>query len=404
MGLFPDILWVAPERDSPLWSVEKGIVVRRKSNPREATIEGHGVVDSQPVGSHFRLMIFDDLVTALSVSTPDQVKKTTTMHALADNLGARGADGLKRKWHIGTRYSFADTYQDLLDRKVLKPRVKPATDDGTREGRPVFLTEEGWERAKRDQPAAILAAQMLQNPAAGNEALFRSEWLRFLDVRPSTLTVCITCDPGRSKKKGSDSTVIHVQGYDVARNRYLLDGFHHKMALQERWQRLRDMYVKWTREPGIQLVKVGYEKYGAEADLDYILERQEVERIAFPITELAWPRNEPGSKYDRIQRDEPDYRNGKIILAAIVDKETTRQQQMRAQGMAHRIYTPTRRMDGDGEIYSLNQKLLQEYLVYPFAPHDDGLDCFSRFHDMDMEPPVIVDQRLFEPEVFVDGS
>jgi len=112
--------------------VEKGIVVKRQYNPREGTIEAHGVVETQPVGSHFRLMIFDDLVTPASVSTPDQVKKTTIMHALADNLGARGPDGLKRKWHIGTRYHFGDTYQNLLDRKSLKPRIYPATDDGTR--------------------------------------------------------------------------------------------------------------------------------------------------------------------------------------------------------------------------------------------------------------------------------
>lgn len=101
-----------------------------------------------------------------SVSTPEQIKKTTLMHALADNLGARGADGLKRKWDIGTRYSFADTYQNLMDRKSLKPRVYPATDDGTRDGNPVLLTPAAWEITKRDQPTNVLASQMLQNPAA----------------------------------------------------------------------------------------------------------------------------------------------------------------------------------------------------------------------------------------------
>lgn len=402
-ALWPDVLWARPDYESPLWSVEKGIIVKRSSNAREATVEGHGVVDSQPVGSHFSLMIFDDLVTKAAVSTPEQVKKTIEMHSLADNLGARSESGLMRKWHIGTRYSFADPYQHLIDQKVLIPRVYAATDNGLRDGAPVFLTQAAWDEKKRNQISSVLAAQMLQNPAAGNEALFKAEWLRFSEIRPATLTVAITVDPGRSKKKGSDSTVMHVQGYDVGRNRYLLDGYHHRMALQERWTRMRDLYKRWSAEPGIQLVKVGYEAYGAEADLDYFMERMEVEKLSFPIEELRWPRDEPGSKFDRIQRDEPDFRNGKIILPAIVPKETQQQTELRAKGRAYQIFQPVTRLDENRQAYRLNKRLLDEYLVYPFSPHDDGLDCLSRFHDMDMEPPVIINPRSLEPEVFADG-
>jgi phage terminase large subunit-like protein len=401
-ALFPDILYKQPHKDSQLWSVEKGIVVKRQSNPREATVEAHGVVETQPVGSHFRLMIFDDLVTPASVATPDQVKKTIAMHALADNLGARGPDGLKRKWHIGTRYTFADPYQNLLDRKSLEPRIYPATDDGTRDGTPVLLTPEAWEITKRDQPTNVLAAQMLQNPAAGNEAMFKKEWLKFADIRPATLNVAIMCDPASSRKKGSDDTVIHVWGMDVARNRFLLDGFHHKMGLAERWTRLRDLYKKWTTTPGVLVVKVGYERYGSTSDLEYFTERMEIEKDSFEIVELAWPLEGPGSKYDRIQRLEPDFRQGKVYLAALHDEETRNQTMMRQQGQAFLIYTPTRRQDHEGNVYNLNQKFLNEYLYYPYSVHDDGLDTASRWNDMEMHPPIIINERDLEPEVFVD--
>jgi len=401
--LFPDILYEAPHKESSLWSVEKGIIVKRKTNPREATVEAHGVVETQPVGSHFRLMIYDDLVTPASVSTPDQVKKTTVMHALADNLGARGPDGLKRKWHIGTRYSFADTYQALMDRKSLTPRIYPATNDGTRDGNPVLLTPAAWEVTKRDQPTNVLAAQMLQNPAAGNEAMFKKEWLRFAEIRPATMTVAIMCDPASSHKKGSDDTVIHVWGMDTARNRFLLDGYHHKMGLTERWTRIRDLRKKWSDTPGIQLIKVGYERYGSTSDLEYFTERMEIEQNFFEIVELAWPLGGSGSKYDRIQRLEPDFRQGKIHLAALVQTETQNQQAIREQGQAFRIYAPTRRMDHEGHAYSLNKKLLDEYMVYPYSAHDDGLDTASRWNDMNMRPPEIIDERRLEPECFVDG-
>lgn len=411
LELFPDVFYRHPEVESPLWSVEKGITVKRQSNPREATVEGHGVVDSQPVGAHYRLMVFDDLVTALSVSTPDQVKKTTQMHALADSLGARGENGLKRKWHIGTRYHFGDTYQDLLDRRVLIPRVHAATDNGLMDGKPVFLTPEAWALEKQ-KPTNIVAAQMLQNPAAGNEAMFKREWLRFGDIRPATLTVAIMCDPASSRKKGSDSTVIHVWGMDAGRNRYLLDGYHHKMGLQERWAHLRDLRKKWLNTPGIQLVKVGYERYGSLSDLEYFEERMQMELNHFDIIELAWPREGPGSKYDRIQRLEPDFRQGKIILAKVIlDKDgkvtkddSQNQASLRARGEAFRIYTPTRQLDENREVYSLNKRLLDEYLVYPFAPHDDALDTASRWNDMDLNVPVIIDERALEPEAFSDGA
>lgn len=402
--LYPEVLYDAPHKDSPLWSVDKGIVVKRLSNPREATVEAHGVVETQPVGSHFQLMIFDDLVTPASVSTPEQVKKTTLMHALADNLGARGQNGLKRKWHIGTRYSFRDTYQELLDRKSLIPRIYPATDDGTRDGNPVLLTPKAWEIVKRDQPTNVLAAQMLQNPAAGNEALFKREWLKFADIRPATLNIAIMCDPASSRKKGSDDTVIHAWGMDVGRNRFLLDGYHHKMGLAERWQRLRDLYKKWTTTPGVLQVNVGYERYGSTSDLEYFTERMEIERDSFAIVELAWPLEGPGSKYDRIQRLEPDFRQGKIYLAALLDEETRNQTMMRQQGKDFLIFKPTRRQDHEGNVYSLNEKFINEYLYYPYSVHDDALDTASRWSDMDMSPPIIIDHRDLEPEVFIDGA
>src|SRR3990167_10623836 len=45
---FPDVLWGEDVRQAPKWSEDDGIIVRRKSNPNEATIEAWGLVDGQP--------------------------------------------------------------------------------------------------------------------------------------------------------------------------------------------------------------------------------------------------------------------------------------------------------------------------------------------------------------------
>ncbi len=56
--LFPDILFDNPERQSPSWSVDNGLIVKRKGNPKEPTISAWGLVDGQPVSAHYRLRVY----------------------------------------------------------------------------------------------------------------------------------------------------------------------------------------------------------------------------------------------------------------------------------------------------------------------------------------------------------
>lgn len=139
--MFPDILYADPKKESPRWAEDSGIVVKRKTNPKEATIEAHGLVDGQPTGAHFLLRVYDDVVTVDSVTSPEMITKTTEAWSLSDNLGARPEDGsLARAWHIGTRYHFGDTYNAMIEMGAVKPRIYAATHDGTRDGKPVFLS------------------------------------------------------------------------------------------------------------------------------------------------------------------------------------------------------------------------------------------------------------------------
>ena len=416
---FPDVLYADPQRDSPRWSLDGGLVVRRKGNPKEATVEGHGLVDGQPIGAHFKLLVYDDVVTPESVGTPEQIAKTTAAWEVSDNLGARGEGDVQRKWHAGTRYHFADTYQTLLDRGALIPRIYPATEDGTPEGKPVLLSPAAWDKKKVDQGPATIACQMLLNPAAGTEALFDRAWLideivtkdgkpvrvraGYAEIRPHTLNVYIMVDPASSRKKGSDYTAMAVVGVDAANNRYLLDGLRDRLKLHERWLWLKMLRAHWLRQPGVQMVEVGYERYGMQADMEHFELEMERDRAAFAIRELAWPREGPHAKYDRIQRLVPDFRNGRFFLPAVTKKPTAAQIRMRETGQAHRILVPTRRKDYEGRLYTLGDVFRTEFLVYPFSPHDDLLDAASRIYDMDPAAPVIVDQRELEPEVYADG-
>ena len=394
-ALFPDVLYRNPSEEAPLWSVDAGLVVKRKTNPKEATVSANGLVDGMPTGSHFSLMVYDDVVTKESVSTPEQISKTTEMWELSDNLGARGG----RKWHIGTRYSYADTYEAIMKRKAVVPRIYPATADGSMAGRPVLLSQEDWDRKVRDQGDATVSCQMLQNPLAGHQRMFDILDLQVYEVRPATLAVYILCDPARSKKTDSDSTAIVVLGIDANANKYLLDGHNHKMDLMERWTRLANLYVKWkTQTTGVQAVYVGYESFGAQADLDYFKEQMRVTGVRMEIVEVAWPREGPGSKVDRVQRLGPDFRSHKFFLPYETDeKNLTANQRKMVPGYEYRIARPIRRKDESNNIYDLTEQFKMQVHYFPYGGKKDLVDAASRIYDMEPRKPAYNEPRYAEP-------
>ena len=214
------------------------------------------------------------------------IAKTAERFELADNLGK--AEGSRRQI-VGTRYSYGDYYGEMIAAGIAIPRIHPATDDGTPDGNPVFWTRPTWEEKKKKQ-RRTMAAQLLQNPLSGKEQMFRVPWLRPYWVRPQLLNVYIMGDPSHGHNKTSDRTAIAVVGVGSApnKNKYLLDGYCHRMQLRERWERTRDLHMKWSRMTGVQLVKVGWERYGMQSDEDYFRERMELERYFFTIEEINW--------------------------------------------------------------------------------------------------------------------
>lgn len=415
--LFPEIFWENPKREAPRWSEDAGIMVKRKTNPANATVEAWGLVDGMPTGSHFRLMVYDDVVTEDSVTTPDMIRKTTERWELSDNLGARPL----RQWMIGTRYHFGDTYGIVLKRGVFHERRHPATHDGTMTGQPVFLTDKEWQRKLANQSKPIIAAQQLLNPLAGSETRFDLKWLkgRGWEVRPKRLNVYIVVDPSKGKHASSDRTAVVVIGIDANRNKYLLDGWCHRMPLSKRWQVLKIAWNRWSTMMGVPMVQVGYEQFGMQTDLEYFEERMEIEKVSFPINELSWPKEGPKAKEQRIERLDPDLRMARLHLPKVftIDDDGNIEwidptickaaQDAIAAGERWRVAQMIRKKDEDGRLYNFIETFLEEYTFFPFAPHDDVLDATSRIYDMDPVPPVFYESEpgrpmSLEPEVFPD--
>ena len=346
-GLFPDILWKNPAKEAPVWNTE-ALIVRRKTIPKEATIEALPL--HKGVGKHFSLLVYDDVVTPESVTTPDMIKKTTENWQLSLNIGANG--GQRRM--IGTRYHFNDTYNTILKQGSAIPRIYPATHDGSYEGIPVFLTREQLDAKRRDMGPYVFGCQMLQNPSADNVMGFKTEWFRTYhnnDLPWERMNRYILVDPAGEKKKGNDYTTMWVLGFSEDGNVYVLDGVHDRLNLTERTKKLFHLHRKYRP------LLTGYEKYGMQADIEHVEEAMQREAYIFSIIPLG------GSmpKFDRIRRLVPKFEQ-------------------------HTIFFPYRLLyiDSEGKTHDLTEEFLNdEFLAFPVCAHDDMLDCLARHLDPD---------------------
>ena len=238
-------------------------IVRRKGNFKESTVEAWGLVDSTPVSKHFKLLVFDDVVTGESVSTPDMIQKVTTAWERSLALSTEG--GKIRM--IGTRWSYNDTYRTIIERGGAIERRYPATIDGTAGGEPVLFSRERLAETRQRMGPYTFAAQFLLDPAAERDQAFLDEWLQYFDPAEGStdeMRKYLLVDPASSKKKGSDYTVMAVIGLGTDQNYYLLDAVRDRLNLTERGDKLFELHRKWRPE------RVGYEKYGMQADIEYI--------------------------------------------------------------------------------------------------------------------------------------
>jgi len=347
--LFPDIFYLNPQRESSKWSEDDGICVKRKHNRREQTVEAYGLVDGMPTSRHYTILLYDDVVTDKSVTTPEMINKTTEAMALSYNLGSRG--GVKRI--VGTFYHFNDTYRQLIKLDAYKLRFYPATHNGKKNGKPVLMTDEQYKQKRKEAISSyVFACQILLDPIADQAQGFKEEWFRFCGYQDGVhMNRYLLVDPASAKKRGSDYTVMLVMGCAPDGNDYLLDGVRDRMNLTERTNTLLRLHREWMPN------KVGYEKYGMQCDIEHIKEVQDRDNYRFDIIELGGNM----SKEDRIRRLVGPMEEGKLYFPNHI-----RQVNLEKKG------------------YDLVADAVEEFKSFPVSVHDDIMDCMARLKDPDL--------------------
>jgi len=346
---FPDVLWGEDTKAAPKWSEDDGIIVKRKSNPNEATVEAWGLVDGQPTSKHFRVLLYDDVVVAGSVTTPEMIAKTMLEMERSYNLGT--TPGVKRA--CGTRWHFNDAYRTMVERGTFKSREHPGRVGGTEDGKSVFWPEEVHEAKRRDMGPYTYAAQILLNPKADSMQGFRRDWVRhYRQMRHKALNWYLLADAANSKKKGSDYTAIWAVGLGADQNYYCVPEVRDRLNLKERGDRLFDLHRKYKPK------QVRYEKYGLMADIEHYQARMENENYRFQITEVGGQT----SKSDRIKRLIPLFEAGRIWLPE------------------SRHITDWQRISVD----LVHAFIEEEYMAFPVGLHDDMLDALARIAEPEM--------------------
>lgn len=361
---FPDILWGQNIKQSPKWSEDDGIIVKRKGNPKEATIEAWGLVDGQPTSKHYKVLLYDDIVVRDSVTNPEMIAKT--MEALEQSYNLGVTPGGHRRF-IGTRWHYNDAYSSIKTRGTAIPREHPGRLGGTEDGEPVLWTEEIHAEKLRDMLSFTYACQILLNPKADAMQGFKREWLQFYKaVDHSKMTKYMLVDAASSKRKGSDFTAIWIIGLGLDQNYYALDLIRDRLNLTERASAVFEMHRKWRP------LQVRYEKYGCMADIEHLESRMELESYRFKIKEVGGATPKP----DRIKRLLPIFEQGRFFLPRTLHKTT---------------WDKT-------TVDLVNVFVEEEFMPFPNGAHDDAFDSLARIAEPDLPLVWPLEQKPVAPE------
>ncbi len=347
--LWPHIFWADPEREAKKWSLDDGLLFKRKSNPKEASIEAWGLVEGQPTSKHFSDLDFEDAVTEDAVATPESIHKTTNAIRLSFNLGQEHG----RRRVRDTVWHYNDPMLQLVKEGVFRARIHKATYDGNKDGEPVLWTRAHLAKRINDLGPYNAGCQLFLDPVQSNLQGFRVEWLRYWKAdRFTGLNLYIVVDPASSKKVGSDYTVFIVVGLGADKMYYILRMIRDRLSLVERANVLFKLHQEY------QPIAVGYEQYGMQSDVQHMEARMEMDNYRFTILPLGGRL----AKAERIGRLVAPYNGGRIWMP---------------EAQPYVQY--------DGERMDLTQDFInEEFRTFPFGTHDDMLDCLARILDDDL--------------------
>ena len=214
---FPDVVYENPQTQSPSWSTQNGIILKRKNTSRkESTVEASGLIEGMSTGKHFERRIFDDIETADVTHSVEEMEKCFSRFEMSSYLGTGNDTDIERV--VGTFYNHAGPLVRIMEKQntdgtpAYISRIIPGTDDGTINGNPVWMSEARLEEEKTKEH---FNSQILCDPTPKDARKFNSEYLNEIDPEmiPRDIIKFMVVDPaGDDHGKGGDAWAIMVCG------------------------------------------------------------------------------------------------------------------------------------------------------------------------------------------------
>lgn len=248
--LFPDILFEDPQNHSPLWSIEKGITVKRVNQLRkEPTVYASGLVEGMATGFHSERLIFDDIETADMARSVTSLNDCFEKYKMALYMGTKTDNDKVRV--IGTYYSHLGALVKI-SKENYKKRIQPATKDGSWDGEPVLFSQKQLDEEKKNKHYPM---QMLCNPTPIETLVLRSEYIKEVEQLeiPKSILKWQLIDWAGDNAEGSKgcSWAVMILGIDPrntedigSNNIYILDGVISPMGTSEAIEEICRMYLR----------------------------------------------------------------------------------------------------------------------------------------------------------------
>jgi phage terminase large subunit-like protein len=352
---FEEVFFRDPKKQSPQWSLDRGIVINRDGG-REPTMFASGLVDGSLSKRHVDIIEYDDAVTEESVTTEEQIRKTDEAIelsiALGSNIATPGSDEAKF-YFVGTRYDDADSYGKLIESGEYRTFIKTCYVDDDLEAKiPRAHSMARLDKIRRKMSPYIFSCQYLMDPVPKEERKFK-KGLTFYDQLPERLDRVLLWDPAGGMKKDRDhdidNTAGAVIGRDIYSNEYFIDGVYDHLEPRDRVRKALDLAVKHHCRA------IYYEKVGMQGDYQELMRWKGILGIE-GIEIIPFNPREYGKKEDRIER-----------------------------ALMHRIAFSVLKFPqwapyftSEGKEIDLVTVVQDELKRFPRGRHDDMIDCLSQ--------------------------
>ena len=291
------------------WNESQIVVSVRDVQHVEPSVDTGGI-ESSKVGMHYDLIIFDDIVSDLNVTTKAQMDKVYDCYKKSLSLLKPGGEVLI----VGTRWHFGDAYGRIIKENTGKfgTMILSAKNGSEYPFASIGLDENFISHQIKEQGSYIASCLYFNNPVDDSTALFKVSDFTFYDpasIDYTALYKTCTVDPAG---EGGDFTGITVCGTDKEMNIYVLEVVNDhlkpnqivdtiiKLSYKYRFSKLgvEDNFFKGMLEKEILL------------ELDEHRKNKEFTPFSFETFTASAKRGE--GKFNRIQALQPYHERGAL--------------------------------------------------------------------------------------------